>query len=151
MTTSETPTTPQDRESRARGYRVNLPFVSAEFRAPHMPRVSMPHVSVPNRRVIGETVGAARNRLPSPAQVAHYSGRAASATVQAIKWPFAKAIGVGAALTGRTASDKDASDRAAARDTTAAVEQEAAREQAAAAKAYPRIKRGKSAGRAPIT
>ena len=84
MSTSERPAATQDREPGAHGYRVNLPFGTAEFRAPHMPRlsapsmprVSMPHVSIPNRRAIGERIDATRNRLPSPVRAAYYGGLA---------------------------------------------------------------------------
>jgi hypothetical protein len=198
MSSSEKPLATQDREPGARGYRVNLPFVSAEFHAPRMPRVSrphlsvphvsmphvphlsvpyvsVPHVSVPSRRAIGDTVGAARDRLPSPGRVAFYGGLAAMAALQLIEWPVAVAVGVGMALASRDAGDKPRDEEAAATDRAATDRAATAEEtapaaggKAATAKSAPattpsqrtergtsvpiqRTKRGTAAGRTPKT
>lgn len=116
MASSERPLATQDREPGARSYRVNLPFVSAEF---HAPRVSVPHVPMPNRRTIGDTVGAARDRLPSPGRIAFYGGLAAMAVLQLIEWPVAVALGVGTALASRGASNKPRDKEAAATERAA--------------------------------
>lgn len=167
MSTSERPTSAQDHESGAHGYRVNLPFVTAEFRAPHMPRlsapsmprVSMPHVSMPNRRALGEGIGAARNRLPSSARAAYYGGLAIMAALQLIEWPVAVALGVGTALAGRatssvprdkpTADEKPTSDEEpTSGEKAASGRKEATGKGAPATTLAQRAKRGTSAGRA---
>jgi hypothetical protein len=76
---------------------VNLPFVTAQFRAPALP---MPHVHVPDRREIDVAVRTVRSYLPSPRETVYYGGLALLAAFELIEWPVAAAIAVGTAVTG---------------------------------------------------
>jgi hypothetical protein len=77
---------------------VNLPFVTAQFRAPAL---HMPHVHVPDRREIDGAVQTVRSHLPSPRETVYYGGLALLAAFELIEWPVAAAIAVGTAVTGR--------------------------------------------------
>jgi len=79
---------------------VNLPFVTAEFRAPqlHMPHVPAPHVG---KHEVVAAAQTARSYLPEPRQALYYGGLALLAAVEVLEWPVAAAIGVGTALAGR--------------------------------------------------
>jgi hypothetical protein len=76
---------------------LNLPFVTAEFRAPDL--------HVPGRQELGNAAREARSMLPSRSSMLFYGGLAATAVVGVIEWPVAAAIGVGAALASRGAAD----------------------------------------------
>ena len=78
---------------------LNLPFVTAQFRAP---RITMPHMLSPNVRRDELTAAAqtARSFLPPPKQALYYAGLAALAATEVIEWPIAAAIAVGVAVTG---------------------------------------------------
>lgn len=76
---------------------VNLPFVTAEFRAPDIRLPSLP-VRAPDRNDLTGAVSAIRSRLPSPAQAAYYAGLGVLGVLELIEWPVALAIGVGTAM-----------------------------------------------------
>ena len=90
---STTETQPQG----ARTATLNLPFVTAQFRAPDL--------HVPSRKELGDAARGARSMLPSRSSMLFYGGLAATAVVGAIEWPVAAAIGVGSALASRGATD----------------------------------------------
>jgi hypothetical protein len=77
---------------------VNLPFMTAQFRAPDL--------HLPDR---GQLAGAARDvrslLVPSKRSALFYGALTATALVGAIEWPVAAAIGVGTALASRGAAD----------------------------------------------
>ncbi|OXM72926.1 MULTISPECIES: hypothetical protein [Amycolatopsis] len=81
----------QPSESKTRTATVNLPFVRAEFRAPH----------VPGRGEVTAALHTARSFLPPPRQLAYWGGLGLLAAVELIEWPVAVAIGVGTAIAGR--------------------------------------------------
>lgn len=91
-----TPETTEERTTRARTATVNLPFVTAQFRAPRMP-----HVRPPSRDELNAAVRTARSFLPSTKQVVYFGGLALAAAFEVIEWPVAAAIGLGTALAGR--------------------------------------------------
>lgn len=72
---------------------VNLPFVTATFRAPD--------VRLPGRENVNSAVRQAGNLLPSPKAALYYGGLAATVVAGLIDWPVAAAIGVGTALASR--------------------------------------------------
>lgn len=74
--------------------KVDLPFVTAEFHAPHLPRMR-PH----------GVVAATRALLPSPRAAVYYGGLALLAAIEVLEWPVAVAIGVGAAVMGHGAGE----------------------------------------------
>jgi hypothetical protein len=73
---------------------LNLPFVTAQFRAPDL--------HVPSRDEIGAVARGARSMLPSGKAMLFYGGLAVTAAVGAIEWPVAAAIGVGTAMASRS-------------------------------------------------
>jgi hypothetical protein len=81
---------------------VNLPFVTAQFRAPDLHLPKPPEMGAALRR--------ARTFLPSPQQALYYGGLGLMAAFELVEWPVAAAIGVGTALarsgTGGTAGSK---------------------------------------------
>ncbi|HKC26449.1 MAG TPA: hypothetical protein VKB75_00420 [Jatrophihabitans sp.] len=79
---------------------LNLPFVTAQFRAPRLQR---PHVPTPHirRQELGAAAQTARSFLPEPKQTLYYAGLAALAATELIEWPVAAAIAVGTAVAGR--------------------------------------------------
>jgi hypothetical protein len=89
------------REPRPAGGRraatLNLPFVTAEFRAPD-------HL-VPTRDDMADAARGVRSWLPSGKSTLFYGGLAVTAALGAIEWPVAAAIGVGAALASRGGAD----------------------------------------------
>lgn len=76
---------------------VNLPFVTAEFRAPELKLPSM-SVRPPNRSDLDGAVSAIRSRLPTPGQAVYYAGLGVLGALELIEWPVVLAIGVGTAL-----------------------------------------------------
>lgn len=76
---------------------VNLPFVTAEFRAPDIHLPSLP-VHAPDRSDLTGAVSAIRSRLPSPGQTVYYAGLGVLGVLELIEWPVVLAIGVGTAL-----------------------------------------------------
>jgi hypothetical protein len=74
---------------------VNLPFVTAQFRAPDL------HLPKPRRPEMGAALQRARNFLPSPQQALYYGGLGLMAAFELVEWPVAAAIGVGTALARR--------------------------------------------------
>jgi hypothetical protein len=76
---------------------LNLPFVTAQFRAPSL--------HMPGRQDLGNAARGARSMLPSGKSMLFYGGLAATAALGAIEWPVAAAIGVGSALASRGAID----------------------------------------------
>jgi hypothetical protein len=94
-----TTTTAGEQEQQAGGQRtatVNLPFMTAQFRAPD-------HL-VPNRNDLNNVARGARSLVPSPSAALFVGGLAVAAVVEAIEWPVAVAIGVGSALASREAA-----------------------------------------------
>ena len=90
----------QPAEGGAEGSRsatLNLPFVTAQFRAPSL--------HMPGREDLGNVARGARSMLPSGKSMLFYGGLAATAALGAIEWPVAAAIGVGSALASRGAVD----------------------------------------------
>ncbi len=73
----------------------DLPLVTAQFRAPH----------VPSREEIGSVALGVWSMLPSASSVLFYGGLAVTAAVGVIEWPVAAAIGVGTALASRGAAN----------------------------------------------
>lgn len=80
-----------------RSVTLNLPLVTAQFRAPDL--------HVPGRDEIGAAARGAWSMLPSRSSMLFYGGLAVTAVVGAIEWPVAAAIGVGSALASRGAAD----------------------------------------------
>jgi hypothetical protein len=80
---------------------VNLPFVTAQFRAPqlHMPHVHMP--SPPGRAEVAAAAQTARSFLPPPREAVYYGGLTLLAAFEVIEWPVAAAVGIGTALMAR--------------------------------------------------
>jgi hypothetical protein len=72
---------------------LNLPFVTAQFRAPDLQGLRR------GRR--GGTARGVQSMLPSPKAVLYFGGLAAVAALEIIEWPVAVAIGVGSALASR--------------------------------------------------
>jgi hypothetical protein len=72
---------------------VNLPFVTAQFRAPN--------VHLPSRKEIGAAAQGLASFLPSPKAALYFGGLVGAAALEVIEWPVAVAIGVGAALASR--------------------------------------------------
>jgi hypothetical protein len=72
---------------------VNLPFVTAQFRAPHL--------HMPGRADLDAAARGAQSLLPSPKSLLFFGGLAATAVAGIIEWPVAAAIGVGTALASR--------------------------------------------------
>ena len=86
----------QPKEGNGEGERsatVNLPFVTAQFRAPHL--------HLPGRADLDAAARGARSVLPSPKSLLFFGGLAATAVAGVIEWPVAAAIGVGTALASR--------------------------------------------------
>jgi hypothetical protein len=116
--TTATSTTTQARRTAT----VNLPLVTAEFRAPRMPHVprprmsvphvprasvphpSMPHVSaprLPSRREIVDLGHGVSGFLPPRDQLALYGGLGAAAALGVLDWPVAIAVGAATAVARR--------------------------------------------------
>jgi hypothetical protein len=76
---------------------LNLPFMTAQFRAPDM--------HVPTRDELAGAARGARSLLPSTGSALFYGGLAVVVVAGAIEWPVAAAIGVGTALASRGAAD----------------------------------------------
>jgi hypothetical protein len=86
----------QPKEGNGEGERsatLNLPFVTAQFRAPHL--------HLPGRADLDAAARGARSVLPSPKSLLFFGGLAATAVAGVIEWPVAAAIGVGTALASR--------------------------------------------------
>jgi hypothetical protein len=86
----------------AEGHRsatLNLPFVTAQFRAPE--------VHLPSRDELAGVARGARSWLPSKGPALFYGGLAVTAVIGAIEWPVAAAIGVGTALASRGAANPE--------------------------------------------
>ncbi|MGH3904957.1 MAG: hypothetical protein ACRDTE_12310 [Pseudonocardiaceae bacterium] len=102
--------TPEGEETpRRRTATVNLPFVTAEFRAPDFHLPSLP-VHAPDRNDLTGAVSAIRSRLPSPAQTAYYTGLGVLGVLELIEWPVVLAIGVGTALAQQAGSRRTESE-----------------------------------------
>lgn len=76
---------------------VNLPFVTAEFRAPEL--------RAPSREELREAARGARSMLPSRKSMLFFGGLAATAVAGVIEWPVAAAIGIGSALASQGSAD----------------------------------------------
>jgi hypothetical protein len=71
---------------------VDLPLMSAEFRAPQIPK--------PGQLV--QAAGAATSLLPSRDRLLYYGGLGTAAVLGVIEWPVAIAIGAGIAIVERS-------------------------------------------------
>jgi hypothetical protein len=74
---------------------VNLPLMSAEFRAPQMRMPTMPGQLV-------QAAGAATSLLPPRDRLLYYGGLGTAAVLGVIEWPVAIAIGAGIAIAQRS-------------------------------------------------
>ncbi|GAA4693906.1 hypothetical protein GCM10023215_34300 [Pseudonocardia yuanmonensis] len=86
----------QPGEGRFEGRRaatVNLPFVTAQFRAPDL--------HAPKREDLEAAARGARSMLPSGRSLLFMGGLAVTAVAGVIEWPVAAAIGIGSALASR--------------------------------------------------
>lgn len=99
-----TPATPPSAEKTApaetrerKSFTVNLPLVTMEFRAPHMPKAQMPHPHMPH--MTKEQMP--KPHMPRADHVAYYGGLGALAAFEVIEWPVAAAIGIGTAVAER--------------------------------------------------
>lgn len=91
--------------------RVNLPLVSAEFRAPQL---RMP--TVPTPRGMVRAAGSATNYLPSRDKLLLYGGLGTAAVIGVIEWPVAIAVGAGVAVAQRSRQESTGrSDRTSRR------------------------------------
>ncbi|MFR9805492.1 hypothetical protein ACL02T_24875 [Pseudonocardia sp. RS010] len=87
-------------EGRFEGHRsatVNLPFVTAQFRAPDL--------HAPRREDLEAMGQGARSLLPSGRSLLFLGGLAATAVAGVIEWPVAAAIGIGSVLASRGQAD----------------------------------------------
>jgi hypothetical protein len=73
---------------------VDMPLMSAQFRAPHLP----------GREEIGSAASSVRSMVPSPTSMLFYGGLALTAALGVIEWPVAVAVGAGTALASRAAA-----------------------------------------------
>lgn len=122
MTTATTTATPARRTAT-----INLPLVTAQFRAPQLsriraahvprprvsmphlpqPRVSMPHLphpsmpQLPSRREVIDLGHGMSGFLPPRDQLVLYGGLGAAATLGLLDWPVALAVGAGTAVARR--------------------------------------------------
>lgn len=104
---------------------VNLPFVTAQFRAPQLhapslpvprppvPSVHLPSLPVPGRRELSDATRVAGSWMPPRDQMALYTGLGVGAVVGLIDWPVAFAVAAGTAVAKRARSSRSA--RAASR------------------------------------
>jgi hypothetical protein len=95
-TSSQNEVTGAEPAGRAAGPRtatVNLPFVTAQFRAPDL--------HLPSRGEAGAAARGVAAFLPSPKTALYFGGLAVTAALEIIEWPVAVAIGVGTALASR--------------------------------------------------
>jgi hypothetical protein len=76
--------------------RVDLPLMSAEFRAPQMPK--------PGQLV--QAAGAATSFLPPRDRLLYYGGLGTAAVLGVIEWPVAIAIGAGIAIMERSHQER---------------------------------------------
>jgi len=90
----------------ARTATVDLPFVTARFRAPAL---HLPHMHVPDRKEIGDAARTVRSHLPSTRETVYYGGLVLLAALELIEWPVAVAIAVGTAVTRRGNTRESAS------------------------------------------
>ena len=109
--TRNTETTGAEATGGGRTATLNLPFVTAQFRAPDL--------HVPSRQEVGDAARGAWSMLPSGSSMLFYGGLAATAVVGAIEWPVAAAIGVGSALASRGAANPLPQERETAGSTAA--------------------------------
>jgi hypothetical protein len=79
--------------AQSRSATVNLPFVTAQFRAPE--------VHLPTRKDVTSAVDSARSYMPPRDQALFYGALTVGAALAVIEWPVALAIGVGTELVRR--------------------------------------------------
>ena len=91
---------------------MDLPFVTAQFRAPqiHLPRVSLPSPPI-GRHEVTVAAQVARSYLPPPRQALYYGGLTLMAAFGILDWPVAAAIGVGTAVMGGRGDEGHQEDR----------------------------------------
>lgn len=97
--------TPNTGGGQQRTATLNLPFVTAQFRAPN--------VRMPGRSDVDAAARGARSMLPSPRAGLYYGALALTAAVGVIEWPVAAAIGVGTALASRGEANPEPRGRGA--------------------------------------
>jgi hypothetical protein len=74
---------------------LNLPFVTAQFRAPA-------------RQELSSVLHTVRSVLPPPRKVVYLGGLAALAALEVIDWPVAAAIAIGTAIAGSDSGSRSA-------------------------------------------
>jgi hypothetical protein len=94
----------------ARTATVNLPFMTAQFRAPD--------VHVPSRDELAGAARGAWSLVPSRGTALFVGGLVVTAVAGVIEWPVAAAIGVGTALARSGGEQSAQSGRPAERNTT---------------------------------
>ncbi|GAA1255906.1 hypothetical protein GCM10009609_18870 [Pseudonocardia aurantiaca] len=78
---------------------LNLPFMTAQFRAPEL--------HMPGRDDLSGAARGVQSLLPSKGAALFYGGLAVTAVIGAIEWPVAAAIGVGTALASKGAANPE--------------------------------------------
>jgi hypothetical protein len=124
-------------EKRPRTATVNLPFVTAEFRAPdvHMPSVGLPHPSlaaipvvrrVPTPHVpeaagrqVTDAARVVRSYLPERGPLALFAGLGAAAATGIINWPVAGAVAAGTLVAQRSRRSAESQSRPSEKADTA--------------------------------
>jgi hypothetical protein len=96
LTEDVPPSSPAEAEGR-RSATLNLPFMTAQFRAPEL--------HMPGRDDLSGAARGVRSLLPSKEAALFYGGLAATAVLGAIEWPVAAAIGIGTALASKGAAN----------------------------------------------
>jgi hypothetical protein len=114
----------QQEQPAGRTATLNLPFVTAQFRAPEL--------HAPSREDLGAAARGARSMLPSGKSLLFYGGLAATAVAGVIEWPVAAAIGVGTALANQGAASPAPSGQAGqpAEGTTTGTSRQASEQRA---------------------
>ncbi len=110
-------TSPGREPTGRRSASLELPFVSAQFRAPDW---HLPEWRLPNRGDLDAATRGARSMLPSRKSMLFLGGLAVTAVAGVIEWPVAAAIGVGSALAARGGEGSGSSERAGSESGSAA-------------------------------
>jgi hypothetical protein len=79
---------------------IDLPFFTAEFRAPVIHFPALP-VHAPSRHDLTEAVSAVRSRLPAPEEALYFAGLGLLGLLELIEWPVALAIATGTVIAQR--------------------------------------------------
>jgi hypothetical protein len=82
---------------------LDLPFLTAQLRIPELPAPRLPRFS---GREVRDAAQGISGLLPSPEQLAYYTGLGLMAALDVIDWPVAVAIGAGTAVARRRGSPR---------------------------------------------